>query len=289
MPAYNAARFIRQAIESVLRQEGVDLELIVVDDHSEDATYAIADSFHDPRLTVIHHNRRRGIGACHNTAIRSSRAPYVAHVDADDFLLPGALRKLVDAVAGDPRAGQSHCYFFEVDARGRVSRDAFVRQWHAVRSSCPSTVNHRVALRTTSMANHLRTFRRAVLDELGGFDERLPFGVDYDMALRVVERYGITLVPEFLYARRVHDRNTTLSQRFRRLRRWINNYRIRRRLISSGRVSFLEDADLDVRGFLKDETNKVLAWIRRHVRRAAVIVRWRVWAPMWASVYGSGR
>src|SRR5512147_63035 len=92
MPARNAARFVAAAIDSVLRQEGIELELIVVDDCSVDNTAEVVASIRDRRVRLLRNPQRRGIGACHNLVLRHSRAPYIAHVDADDLILPGALR-----------------------------------------------------------------------------------------------------------------------------------------------------------------------------------------------------
>ena len=122
MPARNAGTTIRAAIESVLGQEAIAVELVVVDDGSRDDTAAVAESIRDPRLTVLRNPIRRGIAACHNLIVRQARAPYIAHADADDVVLPGALRTLVDAVAHDPGVGLAHCYFVAVDAGGRVRR-----------------------------------------------------------------------------------------------------------------------------------------------------------------------
>ena len=289
MPARNAGGFIRQAIESVLAQEGIDLELIVVDDHSEDDTAAVAESVRDARLTVLRNPRRRGIGACHNIVVRRSRAPYIAHVDADDVVIPGALRKLVDALAGDADLAQSHCYFFNIDARGHTTRDGFVTAWHLMRRRRPPTLDYRAELSSHSVANALRTFRRTALVEVGAFDEQLPYGVDYDMALRIIDRFRITLVPEFLYARRIHGRNTTEGLRFQALRLWWIKYRIRRQLIRSRRIAFIRDPGLDLFGFLHSRWNRMLARVRaaveRGARRSATFVRWRAWAPCAAMLH----
>lgn len=293
MPARNAARFIGQAIESVLGQRDVALELIVVDDHSDDDTAKVAESFRDPRLTVLRNDRRRGIAGCHNTILRMSRARYVAHVDADDFLLPGALGKMIDALRRDPNAGQAHCYFFDVDTHGRMTRDSFAKRWTAFRRNRTPTLDYRKALMMGSVANGLRTFPRRVLEELGGFDERLPYGVDYDMAVRIVDRFAIKVVPEFLYGRRVHDTNTTGSLRFTRYRLWAIKYVIRRRLVREGRVSFLSGSQFDLYSFLHGRTAMAVREARpaaaARARRVWMSLRWRVLAPLAAAAFRAAR
>ena len=98
MPAYNTGRFIREAIESVLRQDAVDIDLFVVDDGSNDGTAEIVRSFEDPRIRLIRNHANRGIAYCHNLVIEKSASPFIAHVDSDDVLLPGALKKMIGAM-----------------------------------------------------------------------------------------------------------------------------------------------------------------------------------------------
>ena len=115
MPAYNAAPFIRQAIESVLGQEGVDLQLVVVDDASTDDTAEIVARFADRGVVLMRNAERRGIGACHNLVIEAARrsaTPLIAHVDADDLVLPGGIAAVARAVLEDERVGQGYCDYY---------------------------------------------------------------------------------------------------------------------------------------------------------------------------------
>ncbi len=87
MPAYNAERYIRPAMESLLAQTYSRWELIVVNDGSKDATAAIARSFDDPRIRVID-QPNGGEASARNTALRTMRGEFVAFLDADDAYLP---------------------------------------------------------------------------------------------------------------------------------------------------------------------------------------------------------
>ncbi|MFI5365064.1 MAG: glycosyltransferase [Candidatus Binatia bacterium] len=290
MPAYNAAKYIQQAIESVLRQEDIDLELLVVDDGSTDGTVAVVAACTDPRVRLLRNPCRRGIGYCHNLVLRESRSPFIAHVDADDFLRSGALRKVVDALRSDAGVGQAHCYFLDVDSDGRAARDACRQRWTSFRRNRPPTLDYQTAVVSAAgVINHLRTYRRSVLAELGGFNERIPFAVDYDMALRILDRYRIKLVPEFLYCRRVHHENTTESLRFKRIRFWAQQYRIRRQLVRAKRVHFLSGVQFDVHKLLGAIVRD--AWQRRrrgvHTAwdRSWAFLRFRVVAPVSAILY----
>ena len=221
MPAYNSQKYVKQAIESVLRQEGVDFELIVVDDGSTDDTAAVVESFKDRRLTLIRNTKNRGIAYCHNLVIDRSHSPFIAHVDSDDLVLAGAFQKLLAALQSSPTIGQAHCYFFDIDEHGRITRKAFRQRREVFRKTRPVHMDYkRELLVHGSVMNALRTYRREVFDTLGGFNERLRYGEDYEMALRMIDKYDIKLVPEFLYCRRIHHSNTVESMRLQRIRFW---------------------------------------------------------------------
>ena len=77
---------------------------------------------------------------------------------------------------------------------------------------------------------------------MGNFNDKIHFGVDDDMGLRLIDRHPIKVVPEFLYCRRIHGGSTTESLRFKTLRFWAQLYRIRRELVRGKQVRFLKNA-----------------------------------------------
>lgn len=95
MPAYNSARFIKFAIQSVLNQTFQDFELIITDDGSTDETVAIARSFSDPRITVLTDGVNRGISYRLNQQIDLAHGRYFFRMDSDDIMFPDRLEKQV--------------------------------------------------------------------------------------------------------------------------------------------------------------------------------------------------
>lgn len=232
MPAFEAAPFVAEAAASVLAQRDVRLELVVVDDASTDDTAAIVGRIRDPRVRLVRNDRRRGIGHGHNRAVEVARAPAIAHVDADDVIVPGALRAMLDALASAPSAAQAYCNHYLVGADGAIDEAGFRSQrdfLETQRREHPDV--RRALLRHGMVANTLRTYRRDALLDVGPFDESLEFAVDYEMALRIADRHDVVLVPEFLYCQRVHDANTQETMRWRALRSWRQRARICERLI----------------------------------------------------------
>jgi GT2 family glycosyltransferase len=101
---YNSGRYIRRCLDAVLQQEGVHIEVVVVDNASTDNTCEILKEFKG-RIRKFLNGRNLGFAEAQNQAIRSSRAEWVLTLNPDVLLLPGFLRMLVDAGETDPGAG----------------------------------------------------------------------------------------------------------------------------------------------------------------------------------------
>ena len=83
MPAYNAGKYIGDAIESVLQQTFTDFELLIVNDGSTDNTTDVIQSFDDPRIVMIYQDNK-GVAQALNTGLKYARSPFIARFDADD-------------------------------------------------------------------------------------------------------------------------------------------------------------------------------------------------------------
>ena len=95
VPAYNAEKYVADAIESVLRQTYPYFELIIVDDASTDRTAEVVQSFSDQRIKLIRHTSNKGPGAARNTAIETAKGKWIAFLDADDQWKVNRLERLV--------------------------------------------------------------------------------------------------------------------------------------------------------------------------------------------------
>jgi glycosyltransferase involved in cell wall biosynthesis len=101
MPAFNAAPYIRCAIDSVLDQTWQEWELIVINDGSRDDTAAIARSYADARIRLLE-QPNRGVSSARNRGLDEARGQYVAFLDADDRLPPGSLEARARILDADP-------------------------------------------------------------------------------------------------------------------------------------------------------------------------------------------
>jgi len=101
MPAYNAGKYIGEAITSVLGQSFTDFELLIINDGSTDETEKIVRAFKDPRIVLINQDNK-GIASALNFGLSYARAPYIARFDADDVCYPNRLKIQYDFITAHP-------------------------------------------------------------------------------------------------------------------------------------------------------------------------------------------
>ena len=98
IPMYNATKYIKTTIDSVLAQSFEDFELIVIDDHSSDGSFEfVRDSYSDPRIKLLRNFKNLGDTETRNAGLEFSRGEYVYFMDHDDAILPETLETLIDA------------------------------------------------------------------------------------------------------------------------------------------------------------------------------------------------
>jgi len=199
IPAYNAAEFLPETIESALAQNYQPLEIIVVDDGSTDSTPSVLESFGNQIRVIRQPNA--GLGRARNRGIAESSGAWIALLDADDRWLPGKLQKQVAVLRDNPRVGLVHtdAYDWTPENNQRQLRDRGRREFQG---TCLArlSVNNRVLPSTVLM-------KRACIDQLGDFDP-VPKGVeDWDLWLRIAEHYEFAYVDEPLVDYRRHGAN----------------------------------------------------------------------------------
>jgi glycosyltransferase involved in cell wall biosynthesis len=181
IPCFNHAQFLAEAVESALAQTHPRVEVLVVDDGSTDNTAAIVARYEGVRCI-----RRPNGGApsARNAGLAASAGELVAFLDSDDRLLPEAIAIGVEALAGRSESAAAVGAPRDIDAGGKplnVPQQPLIHTDHylALLKSC-------FILSGSSVL-----FRRSALERVGGFDERLALGDDYDLYLRLARRYPI--------------------------------------------------------------------------------------------------
>ena len=209
--AYESAATLGRAIASVLAQTERDLELIVVDDGSTDASRAVAEAAAqgDERVRVLAMGRNVGIARSLNAAIREARAPVLAVLDADDFAAPERLERQLAALDADPRVAVVGTRMHEVgeDLRPLAPRTTF-----------RAGVVNDVLLRFNPIPNTSAAFRRDVALDAGGYDARYRFATEYDLWLRIADEHLVVALDEPLSTRVMGSAN--VAARAERAQTW---------------------------------------------------------------------
>ena len=195
MAVYNGERFLRQAVDSILSQTYTDFEFIIIDDGSTDGTAVILDSYVDPRLRVLT-QQNMGLVKSLNRGVDMARGEYIARMDADDISLARRLELQVRCLDAHWHTGALGTGAIEIDEKDRAIR----RHDHHTDSH---TIERALLEGSTPLCHGSVMFRKACFENVGGYRERFRHAEDYDLWLRMIERYDIDNLPEILYQHRL--------------------------------------------------------------------------------------
>lgn len=190
LPTYNRARYLANAIQSVLKQSHTHLELIVVDDGSSDDTPHVVAACGDPRVRYASHSVNKGASAARNTGIAMASGPYIAFQDSDDVWRQDKLTVQIQALEKSD-AAICVCSHRMLAARHttEVIRKDRTRKGHDV---------IRLLLRGEHISPQTMVARTHVLKACGGFDEALRVSEDYELCLRLAEHHDFVFISRML-------------------------------------------------------------------------------------------
>lgn len=208
LPVFNGERYLGSAIESVLAQEGVDIELHVVDNCSSDGTRAIAERYlADPRVRVTTNETNINALGSLNRALADSEAryfcPFAGH---DDLMLPGNLARKV-AVLEETGAGFVHSYARLIDEHGAAF--ALSEPLEDMPALTPAPGFFRYSGPVNRVVCQSVVGGRECFLAVGGFDARIPYCGDWLMWMRLALRYPVATIHEPLVDYRVHRANAS--------------------------------------------------------------------------------
>jgi glycosyltransferase involved in cell wall biosynthesis len=289
IPVHNCDKYIRAAIQSVLDQEGVELELFVVDDASTDRSTEVVESFRDPRIRLITNLRRMGRASIYNLVGGMSGSPFIAHIEPDGLVLPGAFRRMIEECARSRDIGQVHPYFFEIDEAGEVTQESYRKKREWLLNHLRLGMDYKQELLVGGpIPNYCRVYRREVFRVVGTFNEKVRVGAIYDMDLRIADRFEMHCIPEYLYCHRVRSsqrKATGVKAVVNWIQRLLYLHQVRRRKS----IGFLKEPIYSERSLLLPslycalESEKLVEWrarARRIVRHIQGLASLRGWIPL---------
>ncbi len=193
MPAYNAAAYIRQAIDSIINQTYSNWELLIADDASNDETKAIIDSYTDPRIKTYHNTVNKGYQSTCNKLFALAKGDFITFQDSDDYSVENRIELLINAFVQNPKLGMVGSAYEVVSDQGE-----FIQ---TIEKPCTHTEIRAVIQQTSPFCGATLMVTRAVYEEIGLYR---PFfegrsHQDYDWAYRVADKYETMNLKDVLY------------------------------------------------------------------------------------------
>jgi glycosyltransferase involved in cell wall biosynthesis len=206
LPCHNGSRTLADSVESCLQQTYGAIELIVVDDASNDSTPSILEQFRgrDPRVQCLRHEVNRGLPASLNAGFAQATGTYLTWTSDDNMYRPNAIAEMVWFLEHHRECAFVYADYTIIDEIDHTETAIAVRE-----PQC---------LPTENIIGPCFLYRRAVADALGPYDEGLFLAEDYDFWLRAYVRYPLSPLHKDLYLYRCHG-GTLSSQRTRDVER----------------------------------------------------------------------
>lgn len=208
MPVFNAESYLSEAVESILSQTFLDLELITIDDCSTDGSLAVLKSFaeRDTRVRLLENERNLGVTPTLNRGLKEAQGELIARMDADDISLPERLEKQIAFPQANPQIGLISGDAVAIDAEGAAVDEDFSLtvepgyiKW-LLHFTCPIT--HPAVMG-----------RKALFEQAGGYDPEILYAEDYDLWQRMSQFAQLSNLPDVLIKKRAHAQTIGVTRR----------------------------------------------------------------------------
>jgi len=190
MSVYNGEKYLREAIDSILKQTFKDFEFLIINDGSTDSTAEILKSYQDPRIKIINNEKNVGLTKSLNEGLKLAKGEYIARMDADDISMPERLQKQVNILERKPDLGVVGTWCYIIDEKDNIKyevkddRNPVILRWKLLFDN--------VFVHSSVM------MRKKAYEDNGGYNLELEASQDYDLWSRIAKEWQIGLVPRIL-------------------------------------------------------------------------------------------
>jgi glycosyltransferase involved in cell wall biosynthesis len=188
IPIYNGEKTIEKTINSVISQTHQELELIIVNDGSEDTSLEVINSIYDPRINVFSY-QNSGVSKSRNRGIEKSTGEFITFLDADDLWTSDKLELQIQALQSNPNAGLAYSWVDYINSFEKITRPGS-------RINASGDVLEKLILRYFLDNGSNALIPRKILEKIGYFDESLTYGEDWELCLRIAKQYSFVCVPK---------------------------------------------------------------------------------------------
>lgn len=262
IPTYNRGYCIERAVRSVLQQTYQNLEVIVVDDGSTDNTSSVIERIKDSRLSYIRVKGNKGANHARNVGIEASKGAYIAFNDSDDEWLPEKLEKQMNLMLleDDGQLGCVYCILTRYQDGKAIST---APNMEIQGENVIGDIYHYMQL-NMFISTQTLLLKKSILDDVGYFNEDLKRLQDWELLLRIAQKYKFTLVQESLV--NVYEQEDSISKNAKgfvdtvryvvNLHQYYRNNREAYRILMTACVNCMAESDLD-----RDYKESILAQI----------------------------
>ncbi len=205
MSVYNGELYLKQAIESILKQSYPDFKFYITDDGSRDKSWDILNEYNDSRIHLWRHKNNLGLTKTLNQMLNNIEENIIVRMDGDDISHSSRLEKIVGVFDSTSAAW--------VTTRVDLIDESGVHLKQTLESRTTQIYIDEYLSNYNFYCHGAMAFKRKSVQDLGGYNESLQFSQDYDLWLRMFDKYGQpVIIPETLYSVRRHHQNISRTK-----------------------------------------------------------------------------
>lgn len=207
MPVYNEKEeYLRKSIKSILTQSFADFEFLIINDGSTDKSCAkIIEEYarQDVRIRAITNEKNIGLTKTLRKGLELAKGTYVARLDSNDMADKERLEKQLDFMQKNPDYALCGCWTYIIDGQNRIiGKQKGPSRYYDIKKRI---------LSANPLTHSAWFFKNNVVRSMGGYAEKMAKAQDYELLLRLVPRYPVANLPEYLCYYRVSDESITFS------------------------------------------------------------------------------
>ena len=229
--SYNHHEFLVERMESLLKQDYSNIEIIVIDDASTDKSVEVLSQYEIyPQVTLISLKRNIGWVAVSNLGAELALGEYVVFANCDDFANTSQIGELVNSLNSNPLAGMSFTRSYIVNEFGAILSDDFSGRGRKFKKKCirdcllssktmQDFLFHSIVIPNLSAA----MFRRSIFLDVGKFSEKIQIAVDWEMYFRISKKHQVAYISKPLNYFRSHSQSIRSNTRVQAMQRDITS------------------------------------------------------------------
>jgi len=196
IPTYNQSQYLEEAMESVLNQTYQNIEIIIVDDGSTDNTSEVVKSFDNKIIYIPQKNK--GASSARNAGIKKAQGQYVAFLDSDDMWIKNKLEKQIKFIQNNPEIGLlgTGCYQM-VDINKMIYKKIFPAK---------NEILQKDLIKYNPFIQSSVIIKKDVFNHIDLYDEKFKESEDYDLWLRIAQKYKVANLEQALVTKRYYEK-----------------------------------------------------------------------------------